>query len=697
MRRRPGNLPSTHHDIVEEGQNGNSPSSRRRRDGGTKKKRRRSGSHCCTKFVGFVLLVATILGLLSLAVWKWDRAEPVREKVKTWKNKVTGNTAEYATNTAVRMLLNRAPKVCNNATEYVVFVSASNGNHDSLRVGRGHSTKSAEEALKRAQTQLPRKTNKYPHVKIDVVFETLELVPFNYAEELPELEFQDPSWFGIAVGSWSTTNDWVFVPEEVVANSLVDASNMLRMERLALYASRSKRTSMELPPYFDDSTHLDELTVFTTKSLLIDYRHDQVVPVYHGHRMFESLLTTSLLHDAVASAASHLALSVKDATTGRMVYKYKPRSGREPYGYNLARHAGTVFSMARVYGTPQLSNHKELDREYLLESTTLALQFLLDSLLDCPVPLQPDKKAKCLPDYEQTTHRLSKLGPNALTLLAIVEYMDVTKSTQHLAVAASLAEWMQGSQKEDGSFVQKIYMGYENTDPVVTLEGLDENYYVRYYQGEVTFALCRFWRMADKNRWPVKNDGWLETAKRAAQFIVEQDSQEENDAHFVFDHWLLYGMAELHKIRQSNIPQQWMLHVQRTLEVALKFQNGEIKDNPDQLDELGVYYDNLSSTATATRSEGLCAVYDLMREEHRPKLLQSVELAVRYQLQTQYRPELSMYMRDPQRIQGAFRESIEAFDTRNDFTQHNTCSLLCLADVLSRQQQQQQQQKVANQ
>lgn len=124
----------------------------------------------------------------------------------------------------------------------------------------------------------------------------------------------------------------------------------------------------------------------------------------------------------------------------------------------------------------------------------------------------------------------------------------------------------------------------------------------------------------------------------------------------------------------------------RSVHIAFDHQNDEMEDE-DELDELGVYFSDLSATTTATITEGLCAVYKLAVDQGRTKeakdIVNSVTIGLRYQLQSQYQAEHAMYMRDPKRIIGGFHESIVEMETRHDHTYHNFGSLLCTADMMA--------------
>lgn len=323
----------------------------------------------------------------------------------------------------------------------------------------------------------------------------------------------------------------------------------------------------------------------------------------------------------------------------------------------------------------------------------LTLDYLKQSIQDCPLPLSPNVKAKCSVDFETKDKvKMSKLGVNALTILAIVEYVDTVKpddASELLTLASQIATFIKGSMRtggnDVGSLVQKIHLSNANA-----LLDMDHEFRDRYYQGQVAFALARMTFLAQQNKWTAlleNKDSWMETAEAAVAYMVKVDSLETDDALFTFDHWILYAIAEMHAVGHE-LPVHFVDHAMRNVQVASKYQNGvpDEKEDFDDVDRLGIFYDDLSSTATATKSEGICAVIDVLEQKGKDWKLafDTATLAIRYQLQTQYQPEEAMYMRNPQRILGGFHSSILSTDLRNDYTQHNLCSLICMAHIMEK-------------
>ena len=106
-------------------------------------------------------------------------------------------------------------------------------------------------------------------------------------------------------------------------------------------------------------------------------------------------------------------------------------------------------------------------------------------------------------------------------------------------------------------------------------------------------------------------------------------------------------------------------------------------------DWFGSYYRPPRSTPTATRSEGLYAAYQLARDFGDPneaeQILESLGHGIRFQLQTQFRPESVLYLKKPQRALGGFHNSLTNYEIRDDYVQHNLSSILGLYRIQSKQ------------
>lgn len=287
----------------------------------------------------------------------------------------------------IKRLLEDAPAPIRD--EYVVFVSNANGKHP-YNIAFAKSSESAEHALKTALTQIPLVSARYPWFKIDIVTAAKVIQDYDMASKHNDM----PSWwFGLAL-DWD--NQWVFLPDEVQAHGLIDWKNRLRWDRLGQYAAARNLPSWPKTVLEDDSTDLKQLEVLHTNAIFCDFSNKQVIPLYHGHRIYEKL-THSLLMESAERAGDYLARSVHD--NGKMVYSYQPTTHSETTAQGLIRHTGTIYGMAVLF--------QEYHNETLKHSMKRALDFLMTFVHECPLPYEPSRAQKCVWDSSEVRCFLS--------------------------------------------------------------------------------------------------------------------------------------------------------------------------------------------------------------------------------------------------------------------------------------------------
>ena len=339
---------------------------------------------------------------------------------------------------------------------------------------------------------------------------------------------------------------------------------------------------------------------------------------------------------AIVLAGEYLKNAVKE--NGSFVYEYYPQTNKENSQYNMLRHAGTIYAMVEIY---EMTGDKAL-----LEKINKAVAFLLANLKSTHV-----KNQEVLVGIDEGN---IKLGANALALLALTKYMDVTKTSQYLETVRKLARWIRLTQSPQGRFL--IHKQDFATQQV---SGFESNY----YPGEAIYALTFLYRID-------KNDEWLDTAEKAANYLIYVRDGGKSLAQISHDHWLIYGLNELYRLRPDKI---YYEHAHKITEAILSFQpkvysDGEESPSPAR------------STSTATRMEGLCAAYRLVRDFGTKKELDLIYngllKGIQFQLKTQVTKEMANKRKWPQRSVGGFLESTEIPAIRIDCVQHNVSSLL---------------------
>ncbi len=367
------------------------------------------------------------------------------------------------------------------------------------------------------------------------------------------------------------------------------------------------------------------------------------VPLYRGHRSFDGFSREDLIASATRAGAYLVQATHAD---GRFDYIYEPVEGIVPAKYNILRHAGTIFAMGELYAV--------MHDEALIGAVRRAISFLLEQMKPCG----NDGKALCVVERREV-----KLGGNALAIVALTQYQEITGDRQYLPLMEKLARWILEQQHADGKFQpHKIFWPEESATGFVS----------DYYPGEALLALVRLYDLT-------KDAALIDAAERGARWLITVRDVEKSRAKINHDHWLLYAFGALYRHRPKQL---YLDHAMKIAGAIVARQNRK----PRYPDWLGSYYKPPRSTPTAIRSEGLAAAWqmaqDAGRAEQAKTILTAINRGVAFELQTQFDPEWAMFMHDPERAMGAFRESLTGFEIRIDYVQHNISALLQLARIL---------------
>jgi hypothetical protein len=257
-----------------------------------------------------------------------------------------------------------------------------------------------------------------------------------------------------------------------------------------------------------------------------------------------------------------------------------------------------------------------------------------------------------------------KLGGSALSVIALAKHAAVTDATHNLPLMQALARYIADSQGIDGKFIHQ--RNYPSLDPRSNAE-------VQFYPGQAILALVRLHSLDQK-------DEWLDLAERGARYLINVRDRGGDTDDLPHDHWLLYGLNELYRVRPDGSYLEHAMRIAR--EIAASQER-----NPYPPDRLGSYGSRGESTSTAARSEGLAAALalaeDFGQRSDLPALRAALELGIGFELQTQFQPERAMYLANPQRALGGFQHSLSGYDVRIDNVQHNISAILGMHRLLN--------------
>ncbi|MCG5051646.1 MAG: hypothetical protein KA712_01675 [Myxococcales bacterium] len=329
---------------------------------------------------------------------------------------------------------------------------------------------------------------------------------------------------------------------------------------------------------------------------------------------------------------------------GAFVYIYEPWSDRErPAGYNLARHAGTAYTLAILHGA---FPDQGFDR-----ASARALGWLAARLR----PVCGGRT--CLPEGG-----LAKTGNNALALLAFVTHQAHTQDTQWQHVAQQLAQMLGSLMRENGDLAPGFDLA--TNAPNVTLPPQ------MFATEEAAFALVEAARV-------LSAPAHLAEAERILGFLTGPKY-----AHFLgrftygVDSWTCMAVAALPPPRAHDA---WVDFCLGYADFLGRLQLQPDEDKPAFTGHYGFSHVLVpQAPAAAGFAEALTATLAVARQRNRaPVALETqVKRALAALARDQLRPGNDYLAAVPAASWGAVRRSVVESEVRVDFVQHAAAALV---------------------
>ncbi|MFC6635159.1 CapA family protein [Microbulbifer taiwanensis] len=421
---------------------------------------------------------------------------------------------------------------------------------------------------------------------------------------------------------------YAFLEQELNGNAMIYGGNKIshavfNEKNFKSYVRRRYSAQLELD-FSDDRP----VFVLSTEGIFCD-GSGSPAPLYGpgrnaGRRVVEEL-DEGTVTKLIETSSDYLASQVKPS--GRFYYGWHACFDRHIDSYNTLRHTSSTYSMLEAWEvTGDQKLKAAIDR---------SLQYLTGKLIK-RVTLESGERAAFLVERNGEI----KLGGNAVCLLALVKFSELTKSDQYLELMDQLALGIQFMQDpHSGKFMHVLQF------PELTLK---EEFRIVYYDGEAAFGLMRLYGLT-------RNPRWLATVEKAFTYFIAANHWK---AH---DHWLSYCVNELTLYRPEEKYYQFGI---RNVADYLDFVENRITTFPTLLELM------MAAQKMVTR---------LQREERFQHLLVQLDLdwfyralhkRANYLLNGYFWPEFAMFYRNPQRIVGSFFIRHHAFRVRIDDVEH---------------------------
>lgn len=349
-----------------------------------------------------------------------------------------------------------------------------------------------------------------------------------------------------------------------------------------------------------------------------------------GRRIVDGL-TVPLLTELITKGSEYLARQV--GPDGRFVYGIHPCFDREIETYNALRHASAAYAMIEAY--------EVTGSEALRRSIDRALDFLTHHLID----------DSSLPDGTPAAflieeNREIKLGGNALAILALAKFAEVTGSSIHHQLMTKLAAGICFMQDgESGAFRHVLeFPSLETTQTFRTI----------YYDGEAAFALMRLYDLTGESV-------WLAATERAFRHFIRSNHARHHD------HWLAYCANELTRHRPQEDYFRFALD---NVAGHLDFVANRLTTFPTLLELM------MATRQILTRLEGLPAHAHLPAEIDLEQFDEAMNRRAHHLLNGHFWPEYAMFMKNPDRIAGSFFIRHHGFRVRIDDVEHYLSGLV---------------------
>ena len=450
----------------------------------------------------------------------------------------------------------------------------------------------------------------------------------------------------------------VVLPAEPVTQGWLSPRVRKREEKHAkIFRTACKRAGLSAQAWKDSDV---ELLRFRSTSFGAVVPDGPAVDLFRGNVLWQGDPSEDDILQSIKVGGRWLVRTVGDE--GKFDYEYYPNKNKGSSGYNIVRHAGSVYGLFEMYELAGVEPGLAEDREIYLDAAARSVGYVYDAI-------KPPKNARegrlCLLDDRGGCDS----GSAALSLLTLLvrpekseidaKYHDVVYRDNDAEIMEGLGLTLLDMIDDDG----KVWRRYREamSQEKVKKEPL-------YYPGESMLALVRFHEATGDER-------WLEGATRIAERQMRwYEKKRFNNP----DHWVMQGLYRLWRLNKED------RYADNAYAMGRHYASEQYgTEEPDRYgplwnpwpDYLGSYRrknDTPRTTRAGSRSEALRAVANLAWERGDDATVYEDALlgAARHLMEQQYTERNGYWLPDMERVHGAYPMGVVDNHCRIDNNQH---------------------------
>jgi hypothetical protein len=542
-------------------------------------------------------------------------------------------------------------------TPRAFFLSWSDGTTSaSTHLGMGPTAADAlREACRRAQASTPALQHLL-WLKLDVVQRGEAVTNFSPRQSRLPL----PSLLGLAFGPAA---GFEFLPEHLISWDMVDPTS-----QMSIHYITERVIGQEYARYLPESERLPALSRWTAltshlggqKACLFEpqsyfFDGSTCTPLFRGHPLGTEVAVAELRQSATAAGDRLVEYCTEQGLFECPLPEWELG---QPKDAEPRDQAEAILALVRL--------HQATGEERYLAAAQRAGTCLAAAV----VPYGGSPRAGCLPEIEtvsaaprvEAQARLTLTATNALAVTALCELSSAAKTQAYHPVLAMLAQHLVLQLQPDASVVQARQFPSQQLHPLVESES-------------AATTLLAFMALYES----VAREVFLTHAVNVASWLRRTALAAEEMDGLPRDVWLMEALDRLYTFTRD----EGLKEPVGRLALAASLDQSREVDYPDAY---GAVSGHISALPAADRSRliaiGARLLHDLGQPEISENLLGEARPYVLFQLQTRITPPVAMYLPEPHRYLGLFRDHVldYGFELRGQAAQ--ILSLLALARVL---------------